>query len=426
MSQVKHFDAYNQETNRNTPQDDVIVDQRTLHEIYMPAFEAAVKRANVASVMCAYSSVNGNFSCQSPYLLTDVLSQEWDFLGFVSSDYGALHDTLGGAFAGLDQEQPFDTNFGIQLEDDVNNGTVPRAVLNTMVQRILTEMFRFNLFDHSLTHTPTATVTTPAHQGRWNRRGRRSRNAAQELIPHTADLRGPWWNGRGNRAVDVGIAHVWRRWKRIRRPVADGEPASRAPVRGRCGHPHRLPAGTSHRRGSAPDPFVGADAAYASTPFGGTYTGTLTAPETGTYVLALTNSCGCYTPTYLYLNGQELLDNPSTPPVSVCSVAVNLQAGQSYSIQITGDSSNFAWGTPSFLAPGIAQAVDAAKSASSAVVVVSDDTESEATDRPSLDLPSAQNELISAVAAANPHTTVVDRCGCSDRDAVVGAGGRGS
>lgn len=147
--------------------------------------------------------------------------------------------------------------------------------------------------------------------------------------------------------------------------------------------------------------------AYAGTPCGGTYAGTLTVPETGTYVLALTNSCGCYTSTYLYLNGQELLDNPGTPPVSAYSVAVNLQAGQSYSIQIAGDSSSFAWGTPSFLAAGIAQAVNAAKSASSAVVVVSDDTESEATDRPSLDLPSAQNELISAVAAANPNTTVV-------------------
>jgi beta-glucosidase len=76
MCHVKHFDAYNQETNRNTPQDDVIVDARTLHEIYMPAFEAAVKQADVASVMCAYSPVNGNFSCQSPFLLTDVLDQE--------------------------------------------------------------------------------------------------------------------------------------------------------------------------------------------------------------------------------------------------------------------------------------------------------------------------------------------------------------
>ncbi len=73
MSQVKHFAAYNQETNRNTPADDVIVSNRTLHEIYLPAFQQAVTRARVASVMCAYSVINGNFACQNPYLETQVL-----------------------------------------------------------------------------------------------------------------------------------------------------------------------------------------------------------------------------------------------------------------------------------------------------------------------------------------------------------------
>jgi beta-glucosidase len=151
--------------------------------------------------------------------------------------------------------------------------------------------------------------------------------------------------------------------------------------------------------------------AYAPTPFGGSYTGTLTAPETGTYVLALTNPCLCYTSTYLSLDGTQILDNPSTPPVQTYSVAVNLTAGTTYTLSISGDSSQLLWGTPSALAPGIAAAVAAAKSASTAVVVVSDDTESEATDRPSLNLPSAQDELIEAVAAANPHTVVVVNAG---------------
>jgi beta-glucosidase len=407
MSQVKHFDAYNQETNRNTPQDDVIVDARTLHEIYMPAFEAAVKQADVASVMCAYSSVNGNFSCQSPFLLTDVLDQEWDFPGFVTSDYGALHDTLGGALAGLDQEQPFNTFFGTPLEDDVNNGTIPRAVLNTMVQRILTGMFRFSLFDHPLTPTPTATVTTPGHQAI----GTDVADAAATLLKNSSHTL-PISADHGGTVAVIGPS------------------ASASPTYGGGGSAYVVPsqtvsplqglqsaaAGGTHvvyQQGLPTDaalpqiPSSALTPAYTGTASGGTYTGTLTAPETGTYVLALTNPCGCYTPTYLSLNGQQLLANPGTPPVSVYSVAVNLQAGQSYSIQITGESSSLAWGTPSFLAPGIAQAVDAARLASSAVVVVSDDTESEATDRPSLDLPSAQNELISAVAAANPHTTVV-------------------
>jgi beta-glucosidase len=142
--------------------------------------------------------------------------------------------------------------------------------------------------------------------------------------------------------------------------------------------------------------------------FGAAYTGTLTAPETGTYVLGITNSCGCYTPETLTLDGKQLIDDPGTPPVSTYSVAVSLTQGQQYTVTIGGATvSAFTWATPSVLTSAIAPAVAAAKSASSAVVVVSDDTESEAADRPSLNLPSAQDELISAVAAANPHTTVV-------------------
>ena len=128
-------------------------------------------------------------------------------------------------------------------------------------------------------------------------------------------------------------------------------------------------------------------------------------------MLAITNPCGCYTSTYLSLDGKQIIDNPSTPPVHTYSVAVSLTKGQTYTLSISGDSSQLLWGTPSALAPGINAAVAAAKSASVAVVVVSDDTESEATDRPSLNLPSAQDELISAVAAANPHTVVVVNAG---------------
>ena len=69
MSQVKHFAAYNQETNRNTPANNVIASTRTLREIYEPAFQAAVENAKVASLMCSYSTINGNFACQNNDLL---------------------------------------------------------------------------------------------------------------------------------------------------------------------------------------------------------------------------------------------------------------------------------------------------------------------------------------------------------------------
>src|SRR5215469_12508987 len=160
--QVKHYDAYNQETYRNTPADNVIISDRALHEIYMPSFYSAVTSANAASVMCAYSYVNGNASCNNSYLLTTVLRDQWDYPGFVMSDYGALHSTQG-ALQGTDQEQPFNTYYGTALQTDIENGTIAKSVLNTMVQRVLTVMFQFKLFSEPRTGSTSATVTTPGH-----------------------------------------------------------------------------------------------------------------------------------------------------------------------------------------------------------------------------------------------------------------------
>jgi beta-glucosidase len=410
MSQVKHFDAYNQETNRNTEADNVIVSTRTLHEIYMPAFEAAVSKAKASSVMCAYSTVNGNYSCQNPYLETTTLRDLWDFPGFVTSDYGALHNT-SGALAGTDQEQPFNTYFGTPLETAVLSGAIARQVLNTMVQRMLTEMFRFNLFNRPRPVTTSATVTTPAHRALGNQvadsgtvllKNLRSTLPLSRKHAGNVAVIGPSaslspTNGGGGSAYVIPSSTVT--------PLQGLQAAAGAGTH--VTYTQGLPADTA----LAPIPASELSPAYPAggTGFGGSYTGTLTAPETGTYVLAFTNQCQCYTPVYLSLDGQQLLDNPGTPPVSTYSVAVNLTAGKTYTLSLGGggESSNLSWGTPSALAPGLTAAVAAAKSASTAVVVVSDDIESEATDRLGLDLPSAQNELISDVAAANRHTVVV-------------------
>jgi beta-glucosidase len=410
MSQVKHFDAYNQETNRNTEADNVIVSDRSLHEIYMPAFEAAVTNAKVASVMCAYSTVNGNYSCQNPYLETTTLRDLWGFPGFVTSDYGALHNT-SGARAGTDQEQPFDTYFGTPLETGVLTGAIARRVLNTMVQRILTEMFRFDLINHPRPVTTSARVTNTAHQAVANRVADSGTVLLQNrrgTLPLSADnggsvaVIGPSASvsatyGGGGSAYVVPSSTVT--------PLQGLQAAAGTGTN--VSYTQGLPADTALV--AIPASSLSPAYPYAGTGFGASYSGTLTAPETGTYVLAFTNECGCYSPEYLSLNGQQILDDPGTPPVSTYSVAVNLTAGQTYTLAISGggESSNLSWGTPSALAPGLTAAVSAAKSASAAVVVVSDDTESEATDRLSLSLPSAQDELVSDVAAANPHTVVV-------------------
>jgi len=98
IAQVKHYALYNVETNRNTPQDDDIIDQRTLHEIYLPAFYDATIKGRAGSVMCSYSSPNGTFACENQPLLS-LLEQKWGYPGFVGSDYGAVHSTVASANA---------------------------------------------------------------------------------------------------------------------------------------------------------------------------------------------------------------------------------------------------------------------------------------------------------------------------------------
>ena len=406
MSQVKHFDAYNQETYRNTSADNVIADERTLQEIYMPSFDAAVTQANSASVMCAYSWVNGNASCNNSFLNNTVLRDQWGFPGFVTSDYGALHSTAG-ALQGTDQEQPESTYYGTALQSAVRKGTIPLSALNTMVERVLTEMFQYNLFNQPRTGSTSATVTTPADLAVATgvaEEGTTLLKNSGSVLPLSAASGGtiavigpsasvsPTYAGGGSAYVIPSSTVT---------PLAGIQAAAGSGTN--VVYFQGLPADTS----LPAVPSSNLSPAYSSTPSGGSYTGTLTAPATGTYILAITNPCNCYTPTYLSLNGQQVIDDPSTPPVHTYSAAVSLTAGQTYTLSISGQSSQLLWGTPTALASGISAAVSAAQSASVAVVVVSDDTESEAADRQSLNLPSAQDELISAVAAANPHTIVV-------------------
>ncbi len=409
MSQVKHFALYNQETNRNTPADDVIVSQRAEHEIYLPAFWAATKQAHASSVMCSYSTINGQYACQNDYLLHTTLDQRWAFPGFVTSDYGATHSTVASADAGNDQEMPSAVYYGPALQAAVQAGQVSLATLNGMVSRILTELFRFNEFNNPPTGTTSATVTTPAHQATSaavaeagtvllkNGGGTLPLKAAgggSVAVIGPAASASPTYTGGGSAYVTAPF-HVTP-LQGIQAAAGTGTSVS---------YTQGLPTDTSLTL----IPSSALSPAYAPTGFGGSYTGTLTAPETGTYVLAFENPCGCYSSVDLSLDGEELLANPGTPPVSTYSVGVNLVAGQTYTLQLSGggESASLSWATPSDLAPGIAAAVAAAKAAATAVVVVSDDTETEAADRAGLNLPSAQNELISAVAAANPHTVVV-------------------
>src|SRR5580704_5346794 len=127
MAQVKHLAVYNQETNRNTPADDAIVSTRALQEIYLPAFWAATNIAKASSVMCAYSTINGQAACQNQYLMQTTLDQQWGFPGFVTSYYQATHSTVQSAEAGMDQEMPAPQFYGSALQAAVNSSQVSNA-----------------------------------------------------------------------------------------------------------------------------------------------------------------------------------------------------------------------------------------------------------------------------------------------------------
>ena len=138
---IKHFAANNQETRRMTCSSEA--DERTLREIYLPAFEKAVKEAQPYTVMCSYNRVNGTFASENDWLLNKVLRDEWGFEGLVVSDWGAVNERVKGLAAGLDVEMP--ASGGItdaQIVAAVKDGTLDEAVLDQAAERILTLIFR--------------------------------------------------------------------------------------------------------------------------------------------------------------------------------------------------------------------------------------------------------------------------------------------
>ena len=133
---AKHFACNNQETRRMSGSSQV--DERTLHEIYLPAFEAVVKNGKTRSLMCAYNAVNGEFCAENKMLLTDTLREKWGFDGFVVTDWGAVKGRAEGIASGLDLEMPGGPNAtGEELIEAVKAGTLSETDLDKAVLNIL-------------------------------------------------------------------------------------------------------------------------------------------------------------------------------------------------------------------------------------------------------------------------------------------------
>jgi beta-glucosidase len=165
MAMVKHASVYTQETNRNSGDDDAIISQQAIQEIYEAPFQTAVDQGAAASVMCAYSSVNGVYSCQNPDTLEQGLYQQANFGGFVASDWGAVHSTVPSLQGGMTMEMPGAYFYApSSLTPDISGGIVQAGQINQMAAQILTEMFTFGLFDKPASGSTTAAVSTTAHQ----------------------------------------------------------------------------------------------------------------------------------------------------------------------------------------------------------------------------------------------------------------------
>ena len=132
---AKHYAINNQEDHRSSV--NAVIDERTMHELYLPSFEALVQEGAVASMMASFNRINGEFACDNTTLLRDILRDRFGFRGWIMSDYGANHSTAQSANAGLDQEQPGEGHWGGQLWQAWNNGEVSEAVLDEKVRNIL-------------------------------------------------------------------------------------------------------------------------------------------------------------------------------------------------------------------------------------------------------------------------------------------------
>ena len=142
---IKHFAANNQEFNRMSSSSDA--DERTLREIYFPAFETAVKKAQPYTFMCSYNRINGTFASENPWLLTEVLRDEWGFKGYVMSDWGAVNDRVAGLKAGLELEMPSSNGvYDKEIVEAVKDGSLEEAILDQAVERILNIIFEYT--DH--------------------------------------------------------------------------------------------------------------------------------------------------------------------------------------------------------------------------------------------------------------------------------------
>jgi len=457
MSEVKHYAVYNQETNRNTTEDDAIVSKRTMQEIYLPAFRAAVQQGGAASVMCSYATINGVDACENPYLY-QVLEKQFGFAGFVGSDRNATHDTVAAANAGLDFELPTDY-FGDPLITAVDGGQVPVATVQEMARRILTEMFRFDMFNKATTGTATAVATSSAHATTARDAAERgsvllknhnsllplSKKQEKSVAVIGSDASTNVTSTGGGSASVVapyvisplsGITSRAGKSTRVSDALGDAVDSDQPAVPASA-FPSQLNAvyynnttlsGTQAAAttvgnvdfdwpSGTPTPGVTGNTEVNATAWSASFTGEIEAPTTDAYAFTLDSSYDggqLENGARLSINGKVVINDWSGTGTSPGTAWVNLTAGQPVSIEVDFQQSGSSQATTDFAlhlgwvsqSDLITQAASVARSAKVAIVFAAK-SEGEGTDLSGISLSARENDLINAVASANKHTIVV-------------------
>jgi beta-glucosidase len=439
---LKHFACNNQETDRNDV--NAVVGERALREIYLPAFQAGVQAAGVWTVMSSYNKVNGHYASANHRLLTDVLKKEWGFDGMVMSDWGGVHETAV-VQAGNDLEMPTGEHMSIpKLKAALADGSVTQAAVDDSVRRILRTIIRVGLLDGPMNRDQNQ-VNSPAHrqlalevaeQGIVLLKNERSLlplddkkvrsiavigQAATQLqcgalgSPEVKPLRVvEFLDGIKARARGIAVAYVPTQLAKEPlqvslvtppgNPNTNGFQAEYFKNRDLQGEPalRRVETAIEIENPSLPV------ADFPNSNFSIRWTARLTAPEDGDYVFTFTGDDGFR----VFLDGARLIDHWVEGPETPVSGEVKLQAGRTYDLRV-----EYFQGGGHYVGrlhwrrlqqSPFAEAVAAAKKADVAIVTVSTWREEiEGRDRPSLDLPYQQADLIRAVATANPRTIVV-------------------
>ena len=453
---VKHFVANDSEFERMTISSNV--DEAVLRELYLIPFEAAVTEADAWGIMSAYNKLNGTYCSEHEWLLTTLLRDEWGFDGFVISDWFGTHSTAPAANAGLDLEMPGPPQwFGKSLADAVKNGVVDRSVVERQVERLQVLAARTGATDGTGNGEP-GSADDPGHRALIREAAAasfvllrndgvlpldRSALTSVALVGTAADA--TWVMGGGSAALDphplvsprVGLANALGPSTTLvfaRGPAA----TDTIPVLNETALDGRIAMEVFGSTDCTGDPVISTSLrtgramwlgeindAIDARAFSARLTGTVRVTEAGEWTFGLTSTAACR----VTLDGEVLIDawderEPGESFFGFGRTEIRATrtpaAGHGYplAIEFSGGSpamvSGFELGAvPPTPTTALTDAVAAARAADVAIVVVGTGPtlDTEGKDRPSMALPGHQDEMVRAVAAANPRTIVCVNAG---------------